>query len=124
MQALGVYLRAADGRRLRNIAFSRLNAFSYWIFTFGGVMIFVAFLLNTGPEAGWFSYVPLAGPQYSRRASDRDFWAQLDDVHRSWRRSSSPSSSSSPRSKLRAPGMTLSRDPAVRVGADRHVRSW
>jgi len=49
----------------RNIAFSRLNAFSYWIFAFGGTVIFIAFALNAGPEAGWFSYVPLAGPQYS-----------------------------------------------------------
>ena len=37
---------------------------------------FVAFLLNIGPEAGWFSYVPLAGPQYRRRQA-QDFWAQL-----------------------------------------------
>ncbi|MGK9167451.1 cytochrome c oxidase subunit I [Inquilinus limosus] len=60
----------------RNIAFPRLNAFSYWVYLFGGLMIWIAFLFNTGAEAGWFSYVPLAGPEYGvgKRA---DFWAQM-----------------------------------------------
>jgi cytochrome c oxidase subunit I+III len=60
----------------REIAFPRLAAFNYWIFLFGGAMIYIAFILNIGPDAGWFSYVPLAGPEYSpgKRA---DFWAQM-----------------------------------------------
>src|SRR5688572_17606045 len=60
----------------RNIAFPRLNTFSYFVYLFGGVMLFVTLLLNTAPDVGWFSYVPLAGPDYSpgKRA---DFWAQL-----------------------------------------------
>ena len=39
-------------------------------------MLYVAFFLNIGPDAGWFSYVPLAEPSYSagKRA---DVWAQL-----------------------------------------------
>lgn len=39
-------------------------------------MFYVAFLSNTGADNGWFSYVPLAGPDYApgKRA---DFWAQL-----------------------------------------------
>src|ERR1700749_1918775 len=49
----------------RNIAFPRLNAFGYWVYLFGGIMLYVAFFLNVGPDAGWFSYVPLAGPEYS-----------------------------------------------------------
>jgi cytochrome c oxidase subunit I+III len=60
----------------RSIAFPRLNAFSYWVYLFGGIMLWVAFALNIGPDVGWFAYVPLAGPQYApgKRA---DFWAQL-----------------------------------------------
>jgi cytochrome c oxidase subunit I len=60
----------------RNIAFPRLNAFSYWIFLFGGILLWVAFALDTAPDVGWFAYVPLAGPQYSpgKRA---DLWAQM-----------------------------------------------
>jgi cytochrome c oxidase subunit I+III len=60
----------------RNIAFPRLNAFSYWVYLAGGIMIWVAFLLNVGPETGWFSYVPLAGPEYSP-GKRTDFWAQM-----------------------------------------------
>jgi cytochrome c oxidase subunit I len=60
----------------RNIAFPRLNAFSYYIFLFGGVFVWVAFMLNIGPDVGWFAYVPLSGPEYSpgKRA---DVWAQM-----------------------------------------------
>jgi cytochrome c oxidase subunit I+III len=75
MQAAGVFLVPLMVGA-RNIAFSRLNAFSYWLFLFGGVMIFTAFFLDLGPEAGWFSYVPLSGPQYSA-GKRSDFWAQL-----------------------------------------------
>jgi cytochrome c oxidase subunit 1 len=108
MQALGIYLVPLMVGA-RNIAFSRLNAFSYWIFAFGGIMIFVAFVLDIGPDAGWFSYVPLAGPQYSA-GKRQDFWAQLitftecaslivaiEIIVTTF--------------KLRAPGMTLNRIP-------------
>jgi cytochrome c oxidase subunit I+III len=60
----------------RSIAFPRLLAFSYWMFLFSGIFLYTMFLLNTGPDNGWFSYVPLAGPEYGlgKRA---DVWAQL-----------------------------------------------
>jgi cytochrome c oxidase subunit 1 len=75
MQALGVYLvPLMVGTRA--IAFPRLNAFAFWIYLFGGVMLYVAFALNIGPDTGWFSYVPLAGPQYSS-GKRVDFWAQM-----------------------------------------------
>src|SRR5215204_2933616 len=60
----------------RNVAFPRLNAYGYWLFLFGGIMLFVVFALNTGPEAGWFNYVPLSGPEFSA-GKRSDFWAQL-----------------------------------------------
>ena len=60
----------------RAIAFPRLVAFGYWLFLFGGLFLWISFALNIGPENGWFSYVPLAGPAFSagKRA---DIWAQL-----------------------------------------------
>ncbi|HSS98570.1 MAG TPA: cbb3-type cytochrome c oxidase subunit I, partial [Terriglobales bacterium] len=60
----------------RNIAFPRLNAFSYYIYLFGGVMLYAAFILHIGPDNGWFSYPPLAGPDFApgKRA---DIWAQM-----------------------------------------------
>src|SRR5437763_1157709 len=57
----------------RNIAFPRLNAFSYYVYLLGGLMIWIAFAFNTGADAGWFRYVPLAGPQHGngKRAANR-----------------------------------------------------
>ena len=60
----------------RNVAFPRLNSYGYWTYLIGGVLLYVAFLANTGPDAGWFSYVPLAGPQYSP-GKRVDIWAQM-----------------------------------------------
>jgi cytochrome c oxidase subunit 1 len=60
----------------RNIAFPRLNAYSYYLYACGGIMFYVAFLCNTGADRGWFSYVPLAGPDYGP-GKRPDFWAQL-----------------------------------------------
>jgi heme/copper-type cytochrome/quinol oxidase subunit 1 len=60
----------------RNIAFPRLNAFSYWIYLCGGIFFFAGFVMNTGADVGWFAYVPLSGPEYTpgKRA---DWWAQM-----------------------------------------------
>ena len=49
----------------RSTAFPRLNAFSYYMYLFGGLMLWIAFLLNIGPDIGWFAYTPLSGPQFS-----------------------------------------------------------
>jgi cytochrome c oxidase subunit I+III len=59
----------------RNVAFPRLNAFGYYCYLGGGVLLWVSLLLNTGPDTGWFSYVPLAGPQYSP-GKRVDVWSQ------------------------------------------------
>jgi cytochrome c oxidase subunit I+III len=60
----------------RSVAFPRMNAYAYWIFTFGGLMLYIAFFANSGADAGWFSYVPLAGPAFSP-GKRTDFWAQM-----------------------------------------------
>jgi cytochrome c oxidase subunit I+III len=75
MEAFAVYLVPLMVGT-RNIAFPRLNAYSYWVYLFGGVMIWVAFLLNTGADAGWFAYVPLSGPEFAP-GKRVDFWAQM-----------------------------------------------
>lgn len=75
MEAMGVYfVPLMVGTR--NLAFPRLAAFGYYLYLFGGVMFYVAFFLNTGAETGWFSYVPLAGPEFSP-GKRTDFWAQM-----------------------------------------------
>jgi cytochrome c oxidase subunit I+III len=75
MEAMGVYLVPLMVGA-RSIAFPRLNAFSYFVFLFGGIMLFVALVVNSGPDAGWFAYVPLSGPEYTP-GKRTDFWAQL-----------------------------------------------
>jgi cytochrome c oxidase subunit I+III len=75
MEAMGVYLVPLMVGA-RNIAFPRLNAFSYWTYLAGGIVIFVAFALDVGPEAGWSGYTPLSGPEFSV-GKRTDFWAQM-----------------------------------------------
>jgi cytochrome c oxidase subunit I len=48
----------------RDVAFPRLNAWSYWMFLFGGIALYASLFFNA-PEAGWFSYVPLSSREYS-----------------------------------------------------------
>jgi cytochrome c oxidase subunit 1 len=60
----------------RTVAFPRLNAYGYWIYLAGGLFLYLSFVVNMGPDGGWFAYVPLTGPQFS--AGKRvDVWAQL-----------------------------------------------
>jgi cytochrome c oxidase subunit 1 len=49
----------------RSIAFPRLNLYGYYVYLIGGGLLYGGLLLNQGPDAGWFSYVPLAGPEFS-----------------------------------------------------------
>jgi cytochrome c oxidase subunit I len=48
----------------RDVAFPRLNAWSYWMFLFGGLALYASVFFHP-PEAGWFSYVPLSSKEYS-----------------------------------------------------------
>ena len=75
MEAFAVYLVPLM-IGTRNVAFPRLNAFSYWVYLGGGLMIWIAFACNTGADAGWFDYVPLGGPEYGI-GKRSDFWAQM-----------------------------------------------
>jgi cytochrome c oxidase subunit I+III len=75
MTGMGVYLVPLM-LGARAISFPRLNAFGYWIYVFGGATIFVAFLFDIGPEAGWSSYVPLASSDFSP-GKRTDFWQQM-----------------------------------------------
>jgi cytochrome c oxidase subunit 1 len=48
----------------RDVAFPRVNAWSYWMFLFGGLALYASVFFHP-PEAGWFSYVPLSSKEYS-----------------------------------------------------------
>jgi cytochrome c oxidase subunit 1 len=49
----------------RDVAFPRLNAFSYWTFLFGGLLLNLSFLVGDAPSVGWFAYANLTSNQFS-----------------------------------------------------------
>src|SRR3954468_11013400 len=59
MQGMGIYLVPLM-IGTRNVAFPRMNACGYFIYLFAGCLLFIGLLLNTGPDMGWFAYVPLS----------------------------------------------------------------
>jgi cytochrome c oxidase subunit I len=57
----------------RDVAFPRLNAFSYWAFLFGGLFLYSSFLLGGAPDGGWFGYAPNTSIVFSP-GHGIDFW--------------------------------------------------
>src|SRR5467141_426386 len=56
----------------RDMAFPRLNAFSFWLTAFGGLLLYFSFVGGNGlygagnaPDAGWFAYAPLTAKSFS-----------------------------------------------------------
>src|SRR5439155_3084550 len=57
-----------------DMAFPRLNAFSYWLFLFGGVIVLLGFLTTSGAaDIGWTGYAPLSEVRYSANVGV-DLW--------------------------------------------------
>src|SRR3954466_2154874 len=75
MEGMGVYLVPLM-IGTRNVAFPRLNAFGYWIYLAGGLFLYGCAFFNMIPDAGWFAYPPLSGPQFSP-GKGVDVWAQM-----------------------------------------------
>ncbi len=93
----------------RDMLFPRLNALSFWVLVFGGLLLYYSFVSGGAPNAGWFSYAPLSERPYSN-TSGLDYWALgllavgvgtvaagVNTIATVW--------------KLRAPGMTIRRLP-------------
>jgi cytochrome c oxidase subunit I len=64
----------------RDMAFPRLNAFSFWMTAFGGVLLYFSFIggnglygAGTAPDVGWWAYAPLTARAFSPGHST-DFW--------------------------------------------------
>src|SRR5918994_883159 len=57
----------------RELPFPRLGAFSYWALLFGGLLYYSSTLFQLVPDAGWFAYTPLSGPDFSPDLA-LDFW--------------------------------------------------
>jgi cytochrome c oxidase subunit I+III len=93
----------------RNVALPRLAAFSYWCYLMGGLLLFGGLFMNIGPDMGWFSYVPLAGPEFSP-GKRPDIWSQMISLVELASLCGSVDIIVTI-FKERAPGMTLSRMP-------------
>jgi hypothetical protein len=52
----------------RDVAFPRLNAFSYWLYLFGGIFLYSSFLLGGAPNGSWVGYAPLSTDAVSNMA--------------------------------------------------------
>lgn len=50
----------------RDVAFPRLNALSFWLFFMGAMLFNISFVVGGSPDAGWTSYFPLAGNDFSQ----------------------------------------------------------
>jgi cytochrome c oxidase subunit 1/cytochrome c oxidase subunit I+III len=48
----------------RDMAFPRLNAFSYWVYVAAGIFLYLALMHDRTPDAGWFNYTPYSLRQY------------------------------------------------------------
>src|SRR5678816_609377 len=57
----------------RDVAFPRLNGFSYWVFLFGSLFMNSSWLIRSAPDGGWFGYAPLTTYQFSP-GLNIDFW--------------------------------------------------
>src|SRR6201996_6264278 len=57
----------------RDVAFPRLNAFSYWVYLFGSLFMNSSWLIGSAPNGGWFGYTPLTTLQYGP-GLNIDFW--------------------------------------------------
>jgi cytochrome c oxidase subunit I len=49
----------------RDMAFPRLNAFTYWVFLFSGIFLYASFAIAAAPNAGWFNYTPYASRPFN-----------------------------------------------------------
>jgi len=57
----------------RDVAFPRLNAFSYWLFLLGGIVVNLGFVTGFPPDGGWFAYASLSERQFSVSPA-MDYW--------------------------------------------------
>ncbi|MGN6483426.1 MAG: cytochrome c oxidase subunit I [Thermomicrobiales bacterium] len=57
----------------RDVAFPRMNAFSFWLFLSGAIMLNVSWFFNEAPNQGWYGYSPLTDRAWNPTHAV-DFW--------------------------------------------------
>jgi cytochrome c oxidase subunit 1 len=93
----------------RDVAFPRLNAFGYWVFLSGGLLLYSSFLLGGAPDGGWFGYAPQTIGRFSP-GNGIDFWL-VGLIITGVGSMTAAANFIVTTLNLRAPGMTLMRMP-------------
>ncbi|MBL8056047.1 MAG: cytochrome c oxidase subunit I [Anaerolineales bacterium] len=58
----------------RDMAFPRLNALSFWLLFFSGLVMYSSYFFGQVPNAGWTSYPPLTADRTFAPGANIDFW--------------------------------------------------
>ena len=102
----------------RDLAFPRLNSLGFWLFLFGGLLLYFSFLGadglyggGTAPDVGWFAYAPLTGRAFSP-GNSTDYWI-LGIMLSGFGSTMTALNLVTTIVCLRCPGMTLSRMPVL-----------
>ena len=93
----------------RDMAYPRLNAFTYWSFLASGLFLYASPFVGQAPHAGWFAYVPYTLKQYSP-GLNMDFFA-LALLFLTISTTAGAINFVTTILRLRAPGMAISRMP-------------
>jgi cytochrome c oxidase subunit I len=93
----------------RDMAFPRLNAFSYWVYLAAGLFMYSSFLFGAAPNDGWFNYTPLSERAYTS-GLNTDFYA-LGLTFLTVSTTAGAINFVVTILKLRAPGMSIGRIP-------------
>ncbi len=98
----------------RDMAFPRLNAFSYWIYLAAGLFMYSSLFADAVPNNGWFNYVPYALKEFDPGAGI-DFYA-LGMIFLGMSTTVGSINFLVTFLRMRAPGMTLARVPILTWG--------
>ncbi|MBV9841804.1 MAG: cytochrome c oxidase subunit I [Sphingomonadaceae bacterium] len=95
----------------RDMAFPRLNAFSYWVYLAASIFLYSGFVIGAGPNDGWFNYVPFAEKDYNPGINE-DVYA-LGMVLLGISTTVGAANFIVTAFKMRAPGMSINRLPIL-----------
>ena len=100
----------------RDLAFPRLNAFGFWVFLFGGLLLHFSFIGGDGlygagsaPAVGWFAYAPLTSTAFTP-GNATDYW-NLAVLVTGFGTIATAANLVTTTITMRGPGMTLGRMP-------------
>lgn len=95
----------------RDMAFPRLNAFSYWLFLASAIFLYCSFAVGAPPNAGWFDYVPYASRQFNPGPNIDFYTLALIFIGLSWTVGGINFIATTLRN--RCPGMSINRMPVI-----------